>query len=195
MWLEATRGHRSQGPVRTPSRALPTLDLNSQLATTRGAHPNPGRTAGRGCFGPGTAPHAARSPPTRGPLAPQALRAGAEPRGPEPGGPGTASIFSLPPGAERGGRGTPAAQSAPPLARPPPPLLPQRYSQPGPLPAGSRSWREAAFWPGATSAVSTIKASGAPIAPGGGTTAAAPKTTASRGRLLRPVPGREGAGT
>lgn len=53
--------------------------------------------------------------------------------------------------------------------------------------AGSRSWREAAFWPGATSAVSTIKASGAPIAPGGGTTAAAPKTTASRGRLLRPV--------
>lgn len=121
MWLEATRGHRSQGPVRTPSRALPTLDLNSQLATTRGAHPNPGRTAGRGCFGPGTAPHAARSPPTRGPLAPQALRAGAEPRGPEPGGPGTASIFSLPPGAERGGRGTPAAQSAPPLARPPPP--------------------------------------------------------------------------
>lgn len=52
MWLEATRGHRSQGPVRTPSRALPTPDLNSQLATTRGAHPNPGRTAGRGCFGP-----------------------------------------------------------------------------------------------------------------------------------------------
>lgn len=148
MWLEATRGHRSQGPVRTPSRALPTLDLNSQLATTRGAHPNPGRTAGRGCFGPGTAPHAARSPPTRGPLAPQALRAGAEPRGPEPGGPGTASIFSLPPGAERGGRGTPAAQSAPPLARPPPPFFlsgtpnPARYlraAAPGGRPRSGRA--------------------------------------------------------
>lgn len=61
------------------------------------------------------------------------------------------------------------------------PSRPQRHPQPDPLPAGGRSWREAAFRPAATRAVSTIRASGAPIAPGGGgATAAAAKTTASR---------------